>query len=146
MSLGLPCPHCGELRSKIVDSRPEESAKRRRRQCIACKFRYTTREEYVGLSGPMRQPVDVQKVSKLLENASCALFGKDRPTGIPKIVFTQEMDDALRDCHAQGLTQAETGDIIGVAASVIARRKRDLGIAQLKPWAAKRALDKGGPR
>lgn len=39
----VQCPKCnGE--SKVIDSRDEESARRRRRRCERCKYRYTTYE------------------------------------------------------------------------------------------------------
>lgn len=39
----VQCPKCnGE--SKVIDSRDEESARRRRRQCDKCSYRYTTYE------------------------------------------------------------------------------------------------------
>lgn len=39
----VQCPRCnGE--SKVIDSRDGESARRRRRQCLRCKNRYSTYE------------------------------------------------------------------------------------------------------
>ena len=40
------CPFCGELESKVVDSRHNEDGNsiRRRRECIACQRRFTTYE------------------------------------------------------------------------------------------------------
>ena len=42
----MKCPYCGHLESKVVDSRPaEEGASiRRRRECLACRKRFTTYE------------------------------------------------------------------------------------------------------
>lgn len=41
----MKCPNCGTLDSKVIDSRPtENSAIRRRRECLACKARFTTYE------------------------------------------------------------------------------------------------------
>ncbi len=42
----MKCPYCGEIDSKVIDSRPaDESAKiRRRRECLACQKRFTTYE------------------------------------------------------------------------------------------------------
>ena len=41
----MKCPVCGSDDSKVVDSRPtENSAIRRRRECLACKHRFTTYE------------------------------------------------------------------------------------------------------
>lgn len=40
----MKCPFCGEENSKVIDSRPTEDGKRRRRECLACRKRYTTFE------------------------------------------------------------------------------------------------------
>ena len=42
----MKCPFCGELDSKVIDSRPaqEGASIRRRRECIVCKKRFTTYE------------------------------------------------------------------------------------------------------
>lgn len=42
----LPCPHCGERKSKVVDSRHAANHTRRRRVC-ACGTRFTTHEVVV---------------------------------------------------------------------------------------------------
>jgi hypothetical protein len=54
----LPCPECGHMRSKVLDSRAvlTERALRRRRQCLECGFRYSTdetiRDDYAGKREP----------------------------------------------------------------------------------------------
>lgn len=41
----MKCPICGFADSKVIDSRPtEHSTIRRRRECLACKYRFTTYE------------------------------------------------------------------------------------------------------
>jgi len=42
----MRCPSCGHPESKVVDSRPSEDGTtiRRRRECLACKHRFTTYE------------------------------------------------------------------------------------------------------
>lgn len=42
----MKCPYCAQLESKVVDSRPAEegSSIRRRRECLACRKRFTTYE------------------------------------------------------------------------------------------------------
>ncbi len=42
----MRCPTCGDLESKVVDSRPSEDgiAIRRRRECLECGRRFTTYE------------------------------------------------------------------------------------------------------
>lgn len=43
---GLKCPYCGEDNDRVLDSRPAEDGSkiRRRRECLACKKRFTTYE------------------------------------------------------------------------------------------------------
>ena len=42
----MKCPFCGEIDSKVIDSRPTEDGEkiRRRRECLRCKKRFTTYE------------------------------------------------------------------------------------------------------
>ncbi|MBQ3089585.1 MAG: transcriptional repressor NrdR [Oscillospiraceae bacterium] len=42
----MRCPYCGQLDSKVVDSRPADDGEsiRRRRECLACRKRFTTYE------------------------------------------------------------------------------------------------------
>lgn len=42
----MKCPYCGELDSKVIDSRPTEDSEkiRRRRECLVCGKRFTTYE------------------------------------------------------------------------------------------------------
>src|SRR5919201_1406930 len=76
----LRCPWCGRENDRVVDSRLSDggSAIRRRRECLACKRRYTTfeRVEELGLSVVKRdgskEPYDREKVvagiSKAIKN------------------------------------------------------------------------------
>ena len=40
----MNCPKCGYGWSNVIDSRPVENGKRRRRECVGCGFRYTAIE------------------------------------------------------------------------------------------------------
>ena len=42
----MKCPYCGELESKVIDSRPADDGERirRRRECLSCQKRFTTYE------------------------------------------------------------------------------------------------------
>ncbi|MBE6718337.1 MAG: transcriptional repressor NrdR [Ruminococcaceae bacterium] len=40
----MKCPVCGNLVSKVIDSRPTDSEIRRRRECLSCGRRFTTFE------------------------------------------------------------------------------------------------------
>ena len=74
----MRCPKCGHDDTKVVDSRTADdgSAIRRRRQCLACEFRFTTFERseeqpllVVKRSGE-RVPFDRTKVEAGLTSAS----------------------------------------------------------------------------
>jgi len=66
----MRCPHCGHKQDKVVDSRAtqEESAIRRRRECLKCGKRFTTYEyvEEVSLlvikKDGRREPFDRKKM------------------------------------------------------------------------------------
>ena len=42
----MKCPYCGEIDSKVIDSRPADDGERirRRRECLGCGKRFTTYE------------------------------------------------------------------------------------------------------
>ena len=42
----MKCPYCGEVESKVIDSRPADDGERmrRRRECLSCQKRFTTYE------------------------------------------------------------------------------------------------------
>ncbi len=40
----MKCPYCGEIETKVIDSRDFGEGVRRRRQCLKCKARFTTYE------------------------------------------------------------------------------------------------------
>jgi len=66
----MNCPHCGKNKDRVVDSRETEEGRgiRRRRECLACRKRFTT-YEYVEQTSLMvikkdgrREPFDRQKL------------------------------------------------------------------------------------
>ena len=40
----MKCPHCQSLQHRVIDSRPRKDHIRRRRECLDCGHRWTTRE------------------------------------------------------------------------------------------------------
>ncbi|OHB57214.1 MAG: transcriptional regulator NrdR [Planctomycetes bacterium RBG_13_44_8b] len=74
----MKCPYCKENRDKVIDSRASEAGRviRRRRQCLACRRRFTTYEK-VGESFKLsvikkddsRVPYDRDKVIAGLQKA-----------------------------------------------------------------------------
>jgi len=72
------CPFCKENRDKVVDSRSSDAGRiiRRRRQCLACKKRFTTYEKigesfklYVVKKDDSRVPYDREKIIAGLQKA-----------------------------------------------------------------------------
>jgi hypothetical protein len=71
MSVGVPCPKCGELDAFVMDSRPTlRSAIRRRRECKGCRFRFTTYERLAeageGRDGQLRIARAKQQLDALI--------------------------------------------------------------------------------
>ena len=74
----MRCPFCREDRDKVIDSRSSEAGRviRRRRQCLACKKRFTTYEKigesfklYVVKKDDSRVPYDREKIIAGLRKA-----------------------------------------------------------------------------
>lgn len=72
----MKCPFCSYENSKVLDSRSGETTIRRRRECLACKKRFTTYESVettpilVIKSDGSRQPFDPTKIKKGIIKAS----------------------------------------------------------------------------
>lgn len=99
--VGMKCPSCGFNDSKVIDSRVADSGNsiRRRRECEACEFRFTTFERsqamelYVEKKDGSTEPYDREK----LEKAILTACGK-RPISMEKI---RESLSALEEKWAQ---------------------------------------------
>lgn len=74
----MRCPFCKEDRDRVVDSRSTDTGRivRRRRQCLACKKRFTTYERigdsfklYVVKKDDLRVPYDRDKVLAGIQKA-----------------------------------------------------------------------------
>jgi len=73
----VKCPFCQGDNDRVIDTRASEdgSAIRRRRQCLACKRRYTTYERIEGTTVRLikkdrtREPFDHGKIKRGLEKA-----------------------------------------------------------------------------
>lgn len=55
MTPKFACPYCGDYASKVTNTRPtlKEDGVDRRRECLACHRRYSTRETVVA---PVEEP------------------------------------------------------------------------------------------
>ena len=73
----MKCPYCHADNDRVIDSRSlqEGITIRRRRECVACRRRYTTYERYEGIEfkvlkkDGVREPFDPDKLRRGLEKA-----------------------------------------------------------------------------
>ena len=89
----MKCPFCGNLESKVVDSRPsdEGASIRRRRECLECHKRFTTYETMESL------PLVVIK-----KDGSRQTFDKDKLLG-----------SMLKACEKRSVPMAKLEEIAG---------------------------------
>ena len=89
----MKCPFCGNLESKVVDSRPsdEGASIRRRRECLECHKRFTTYETMESL------PLVVIK-----KDGSRQTFDKDKLLG-----------SMLKACEKRSVPMATLEEIAG---------------------------------
>lgn len=107
----MKCPYCGFEDSKVIDSRPSDDRKRRRRECLSCGKRFTT---YEIVEQPLRivikrdgalEPYDR---NKLLTGIYHAI--KKRPVTIAQV---NAIADAVEESYASGWNSQMTSDRIG---------------------------------
>jgi len=110
------CPYCQEAESKVVDSRSSEDGAviRRRRECVACKRRFTTYERLeerpllVIKKGGNREQFDRNKLLNGITRAC-----EKRPVSsdtIEKTVNSIEMD--LRDYNDREVSSMVIGEMV----------------------------------
>ena len=107
----MKCPFCGFPDTKVIDSRPSESKKRRRRECAGCGKRFTTYEviEKPSLMVYKRdksfEPFDRQKLIKGLQSAI-----KKRPVSVESV---SELVDNIENTFANRVQTETTTEEIG---------------------------------
>ena len=112
----MRCPKCGCEESKVVDSRPSEGndAIRRRRECTACGFRFTTYERceemplVVIKRDGHKEPFDRQKLMRGLVTATVK-------RDIPMTALTDLIDDiesSLRDGGTMEVSSVDLGSMV----------------------------------
>ena len=96
----MKCPYCGYEESKVIDSRPAEDKKRRRRECLKCKKRFTT---YEVVEKPLRIVIkrdgslEPYNRNKLLSGIYHAI--KKRPVTVAQVnAIADEVEDTRRWC------------------------------------------------
>ncbi len=117
----MKCPFCGYEDSKVIDSRPLEDKKRRRRECQSCRKRFTT---YEIVEKPL--PIVVKRDgsfepfdrNKLLSGIYHAI--KKRPVTIAQV---NSIADEVEERYAGSWNSQMTSDKIG---SIVLERLRSL--------------------
>ena len=104
----MKCPFCGFEDTKVVDSRPVDGKKRRRRECTSCGKRFTTYEsvEMPALLVMKRDnSVEIFDKNKLIKSISTAV--KKRPVSVENI---NEIVDCVESCYSNN-TQISSSEI-----------------------------------
>lgn len=110
----MRCPFCNYEDTKVIDSRPAEGKKRRRRECTSCGKRFTTYESievpvlYVVKRDGSFQPFDRQKLIGGIYSAT-----KKRPISVEQV--TSIVDNVEQFCANRMLTEVtseQIGDIV----------------------------------
>ena len=112
----MKCPYCGELDTRVLDSRAtqDSSAIRRRRQCINCANRFTTMEKLE------EEPIVVIKrdgrrelfdPAKILRGLILAGQKRDIPLSRWEEVV-ENLEQELRSSYTREVNADQIGDII----------------------------------
>lgn len=104
------CPSCKKAETRVIDSREDEQAIRRRRECLTCQFRFTTFERVEVLNllvikrNRTKQPFSKDKL--LL---GITIAGQKRPAVIQ---HAAAIADAIeRDLYATGKSEVASHQI-----------------------------------
>ncbi len=108
----MRCPKCGFEESKVVDSRPSENydAIRRRRECVACGFRFTTyerREETPLLVIKKDGHKETFDRLKLMRGLIAATVKRN----VPIERLDALIDDIVSELRDKGLTEIEAQEL-----------------------------------
>lgn len=111
----MKCPYCGEMESKVIDSRPADDGERirRRRECLSCAKRFTTYEivETVPLmvikKDRSREAFDRQKLVSGLMRAS-----EKRPVTYQQLEqAVSNIEQTLMNSYDREITSERIGEL-----------------------------------
>ena len=112
----MRCPYCDTLDSKVLDSRPtEEGASiRRRRECLACKRRFTTYEKIEGVpimvikKDKGREPFDREKLMRGIVKAC-----EKRPVSVEIMEnMVSTIENIIQNSLDREITSSRIGDLV----------------------------------
>ncbi len=114
----MRCPNCGSLDDKVLESRTMVNGEsiRRRRECIACGYRFTSYERIdekpfmVIKRDGRRQPFDSQKLSKGIERA---LEKRPVSTNMVEQITNDIEDQAIKiSKEAREISTSDLGELV----------------------------------
>mgnify|MGYP001465451235 CR=1 FL=1 len=112
----MRCPKCGDVDSKVLDSRVSEDGRaiRRRRECYSCKYRFTTYEKVeeipimVVKKNNERQTFNRDKILKGILRAC-----EKRPIPIEKIEeVVNKIEQKIRNSMVKEIKSSEIGNLV----------------------------------
>ncbi|MBN2001610.1 transcriptional repressor NrdR [candidate division KSB1 bacterium] len=112
----MRCPFCNYHDTKVVDSRTRDSGRiiRRRRECLKCRRRFTTREQideipiWVIKSDGRREEFDRQKIYKSI---SIACIKRPVPVSAIEDIVSQ-IENYIRDQNIEEIETKKIGEIV----------------------------------
>lgn len=112
----MRCFYCGNIESKVVDSRSTEDATaiRRRRECLNCGKRFTTYEKIESVpiivikKDSSRQPYDREKLQRGIMNA-CA----SRPVSLDMVdKILDDIESAIHNSLEREVSSVKIGEMV----------------------------------
>jgi len=112
----MKCPYCQHPETRVIDSRESKKGLsiRRRRQCAACKRRFTTYEKIeevpfmVVKKDGSRQPFDGQKLLRGMLKAC-----EKRPIPVSKLEeIVEEIENKLQEKPEKEMSSSEIGALV----------------------------------
>ena len=112
----MRCPACGSFDDKVVDSRQSDDGLliRRRRACLGCERRFTTRERIeetplrVVKRDGTREDFERRKILTGLITAC-----QKRPVSIDDLEkITQEVENSIQDCEEREIDTETIGNLV----------------------------------
>ena len=112
----MKCPFCGDLESKVVDSRHSEDnlSIRRRRECLACQRRFTTYEILESLPiivikrDGSRQAIDRNKIMQSMVRA----FDKRQVDVADLDRITTEIEQTIQNSLEREVSTDHIGEMV----------------------------------
>ena len=110
----MKCPYCGFEDTKVIDSRPVEGRKRRRRECTSCHKRFTTNETVeMPMLHVVKKDGSFEPFSrvKLLNGIYNAI--KKRPVDVSDVTsIADNIESYYANKMQTQVTSAEIGDMV----------------------------------